>query len=157
MIDFLKGKDFFESEYTLEIDRAHRLGRKREDANLKPRPIIVRFSFFQDKEKVLKNGRLLRNCDVNVSEDFSKITLNLHKELRIHAKEAQNKLENDTTQDICIAHFKVTYRRILVTYHSKNNTSHIFNKSIKIMSSFSQCNIRTLINKVLLHSGRSQN
>ena len=133
LIDFLKGRGFFQDDYTLEIDRAHRLGRRRNDLAEKPRPIIARFSFFQDKDKVIKNGRLLRGCDINVSEDFSKQTLTIHKELRSNAKDAQNKLSNDDEQDKNIVSFKVTYKRVLMTYKSKTDiSSPTFNRSFNL-------------------------
>ena len=122
IINLLKGRNFFGPDYTLEIDRAHRLGRKKEDS-VRPRPIIVRFSFFKDKELIIKNGRLFKGCQVTVSEDFSKITLDIHKQLRSHAKGAQCALESTVGQNISIIHHKVTYRRVILTYKNKNNPS----------------------------------
>ena len=39
---------------SLEIARAHRFGKSRKD---KPRPIVVRFQKFKEKQLVTKNGR----------------------------------------------------------------------------------------------------
>lgn len=53
-----------------EIERAHRLGRKRPGSS---RPIIVKFLRYQSKEEVLKNGFKLKNVSpqIRISEDFS--------------------------------------------------------------------------------------
>ena len=122
IINLLKARGFFGPEYTLEIDRAHRLGRKKEDS-FRPRPIIVRFSFFKDKELIIKSGRLFKGCEVTASEDFSKMTLEIHKQLRSHAKEAQSTLESTAGQNISIVHHRVTYRRVILTYKNKNGPS----------------------------------
>ena len=122
IINLLKSRGFFKGDYTLEIDRAHRLGRKQAGVG-RPRPIIVRFSFYKDKELVMKNGRLFKGCEVNASEDYSKITLGIHKQLHTHAKDAKFALNNDDTQTISIVHHKVTYRRVVLTYKSNNNAA----------------------------------
>ena len=131
--NLLKSKKFFEQEYTLELDRAHRLGRKKQDINARPRPIIVRFSFYKDKEHVIKNGKLLKGSEVIVREDFSRITLDIHKELRDHAIRAKNALESNTEQNKLISYFKITYRRVVLTYKSKDNPdSQTFTRSFSL-------------------------
>lgn len=121
IIHLLKEQGFFSDEYTLEIDRAHRLGRKKADIDSRPRPIIVRFCFFQDKESVLRKGRLFKGCNVTASEDFSKATLELHKQLRSHVKAAQETLNTTENQKNKIVRYKVTYRRVVVTYSANIN------------------------------------
>ena len=133
ILNLLKARGFFEHDYTLEIDRAHRLGKQRNGSDSKPRPIIVRFSFYKDKELVIKNGYLFKGSEVNVSEDFSKLTIDMHKQLRTHAKNAQNTLQNDTSQTLSIVHFKTTYRRVVIKYRNGNNaTSPTFTKSFSL-------------------------
>ena len=126
----LRSRDFFEEGYIVEMDRAHRLGRKRENEQ-RPRPIIVRFTFYKDKEKVLQQGKLFRGCDVSASGDFSKSTLDIHKQLVTHAKAARATLNSDTKQMAAITHFRVTYRRVLLTYTSNKSsqTANQFTKS----------------------------
>ncbi|CAN7990001.1 unnamed protein product [Ixodes pacificus] len=54
-----------------EIERAHRLGRKRGDY---PRPIIVYFRSFKKKQEILENAsklKQLENWHVWINEDFS--------------------------------------------------------------------------------------
>ena len=121
ILNLLKSRGFFEHDYTLEIDRAHRLGRKRDNSDVRPRPLIVRFSFFKDKDVVIKKGRLFKGSEVNASEDFSKATLDIHKTLRIHAREAKNFLDSDSSQTMAIVHYKVMYRRIAITYRQKDS------------------------------------
>ena len=115
IVNVLKRQGFFRPDYAIEIDRAHRLGKREED---KTRPIIVRFTFYKDKEEVLKKGILFKGCNISASQDFSKITLGIHKQLRIHGKNAQDTLNNDKNQSMSIIKFKVTYRRVLLTYSS---------------------------------------
>ena len=52
----------------MEIERAHRLGAKRHDAE-KPRPLIARFLDFKDKMAV-KEGRVNLSRDLGISEDL---------------------------------------------------------------------------------------
>ena len=52
----------------VEIERAHRLGSKRQDAE-KPRPLIVRFLDFKDKMEV-KEGRVNLPHGLGISEDL---------------------------------------------------------------------------------------
>ena len=69
--DFLDSQNFFPDEQ-IWIDRAHRLGRRSPGSDTRPRPIIVKFSYFKQKDRVIKNGIKLRNSHINVSEDFSR-------------------------------------------------------------------------------------
>ena len=43
----------------IEIERAHRLGRKHDDG--KPRPIVAKFLRYQDKEFIRKSANLLKD------------------------------------------------------------------------------------------------
>ena len=123
IIDLVKDVGFFESDYTLELDRAHRLGRKPQasEDGTRPRPIIARFCFYQDKLKVMSNGKLFKHTGFAARDDYSKLTLNMHKELIEHVKKAQMALEGDKNQIHAISFFKTTYRRLTLTYRSKTN------------------------------------
>ena len=131
VIDLLENKGFFDEDYNIFIDRAHRLG-KRNSQNSKPRQIIVRFTYFKDKDAIIKNGKKLRGCPISVSEDFSKLTLEIHRQLRQHAKEAKECKFTDPTR--AILNYRTTYKRVLLTYTTdkSKHTSKTFTKSFSL-------------------------
>ena len=94
------------------IDRAHRLGRKKPDSS-KPRPVIVKFSYFKHKEEIIKNASRFRNSPINVSEDFSKETLDIRKKLISYGKNAKSSYDDPVKS---LIHYKLNYRRLLITY-----------------------------------------
>ena len=51
------------------IDRSHRLGRQREE-NPKPRPIVAKFNYHQDKEFIRQNANKLKGTKIGISEQF---------------------------------------------------------------------------------------
>lgn len=51
-----------------DIERAHRIGRY---SALKPRPTLVAFSSYKTKQKVLLQGRKLKETSYAMSEDYS--------------------------------------------------------------------------------------
>ena len=133
VVKLLKDKQFFRADYHIYIDRAHRLGHF--DANRpRPRPIIVRFSFFKDKQSVISNGRLLKNSNENISEDYSKITLEEHKQLRNHGKMAKEKMFVQENENTAIVYYKVTYKRLVLTYTTNrhNQDAQKFTKSFSL-------------------------
>ena len=89
----------------------------------RPRPIIVRFSFYKDKELILKNAKMFKGTNINVSQDFSKMTLDVHRQLREHAKQAQKSLNEAEHQTKSIINYRITYRRVVVTYSSNRSDS----------------------------------
>ena len=125
IVNLLEAKQFFHDDYKIFIDRAHRLGRKSPTTD-RPRPIIVRFTYFKDKQDIIRNGTKLRDCNINMSEDFSKATIDIHKKLRREAKEAKELKFNHAS--LAITNFKVTYRRVTLTYTT--------NKSMKTANTF---------------------
>ena len=54
----------------IKIERAHRMGKKT-DAH-KPRPIVVKFLRFQDKEFIRKSAHVLKGSRIGISEQFPK-------------------------------------------------------------------------------------
>ena len=62
----MKDKNWQESD----IVRAHRLGK---DSAKKPRPLIVRFSQFQDKLVVLKAREDLKKAGIGVANDLTSL------------------------------------------------------------------------------------
>jgi len=63
----------------IPIERAHRLGKIREDNKL--RPIIVKFSFQKDKERRLSSARTLAGTNYGISKDFSREIVEIRKDL----------------------------------------------------------------------------
>ncbi|KAH6930596.1 hypothetical protein HPB50_014933 [Hyalomma asiaticum] len=69
-----------------QFERVHRLGRHEE----KCRPIIVKLTFFKDKEQILSQARNLKGTAFSVREDFSLATRQTRRKLIEFAK-SQNK------------------------------------------------------------------
>ena len=54
----------------VKIDRSHRIGRKRAGNN-KPRPIVVKFNWHQNKEFVRINAKKLKGTKIGIAEQFT--------------------------------------------------------------------------------------
>ena len=54
------------------IERAHRLGKRKDDN--KPRPIIAKFNFHEDKEHILFIAYKLAGTGLGISQDFPQET-----------------------------------------------------------------------------------
>jgi hypothetical protein len=72
----------------VKIDRSHRIGRKR-DGDRKPRPIVVKFNYRQDREFVRLNARKLRGTRIGISEQFPEEIENIRKTLCPELKKAK--------------------------------------------------------------------
>ena len=72
--------------------RSHRIGRKREGQR-KPRAIVVKFNFHQDRERIRLNARKLRGTRIGIAEQFpeeiEKIRQTLYPELRLKRKDTE--------------------------------------------------------------------
>ena len=71
----------------IEIERAHRIERKRDDG--KPRPIVVKFLRYQDKEYVRKSAYLLKGTRIGIAEQFPKEIAETRKRLYPIMKKAK--------------------------------------------------------------------
>ena len=84
----MKVKNLFRNELGIteevEIDRAHRVGRK-EDG--KVRTIVLRCHKYKMKEQIKKAARKLKNTGIYINDDFSLETLLVRKDLFKTAKE----------------------------------------------------------------------
>ena len=69
----------------VEIERAHRLGKKDLD-NTKPRTIIFKLSSWKQKQQVLKNRSKLKHTGMFINQDFSDATNEIRKQLTIDMK-----------------------------------------------------------------------
>jgi hypothetical protein len=96
-------------------ERAHRLGKFRQGAD-KSRPIILKMSSHRAKQHILYNAKNLSGSNMNVSEDYSKDTVELHKILRARAKTAYDK--NDSN----MVSYRVMYRKLSLRF--KDTTTH---------------------------------
>lgn len=74
--NFGKLREFFKDKLkidpkSIEIERAHRIGNSKQQTT-KPRPIVVQFLHYKDKELILTKAKThLKNSGVYVNEDFS--------------------------------------------------------------------------------------
>ena len=93
----------------IEIDRCHRLSKKKNQN--RPRTIICRITKFKEKQKILKNVKLLKKTDILIYEDFSKDTMELMKELwqEVLEYQRQNKFAY------------LNYRSIVVCNHGRDS------------------------------------
>ena len=60
----------------------------------RPHTIICRITKFKDKQKILKNAKLLKNTGIFIHEDFCKDTMELKKELWQEVLEYQRQNKN---------------------------------------------------------------
>ena len=68
-------------QYPIErkaIDRAHRIGGKKAGKN---RPIVVKFTFFKDRDAILRNKKMLAGSQMHITEDFSQEIREVRKRL----------------------------------------------------------------------------
>uniref|UniRef100_A0A147BIZ2 Myosin light chain kinase n=1 Tax=Ixodes ricinus TaxID=34613 RepID=A0A147BIZ2_IXORI len=84
---------FFKSKMSVEVkslERIHRLGRV---ARGKPRPIILRFGNYNERQNVLRNAKKLKGTRIFINEDFSKNVRMIRKKLWESAKENRERGE----------------------------------------------------------------
>ena len=76
----------------IRFEQAHRLPTRR---SKKPRPIIARFSFFQDKEFVWSFIKSLKGSNIAIANDYPKEIENIHKTLYPVLKKAKQEKNAD--------------------------------------------------------------
>lgn len=61
------------------IDRSHRTGQRKLEVNTskKPRPIIVKFTSYRERQKVLQNRKMLKGSGIVIREDLTRTRLTL--------------------------------------------------------------------------------
>ncbi|CAB3986612.1 Hypothetical predicted protein [Paramuricea clavata] len=77
-----------DAKEVIKIDRSHRIGKKRE-GNRKPRPIVVKFNYHQDREHVRLNAKKLKGTNIGVSEQFPEEIESVRKALYPELKKAK--------------------------------------------------------------------
>ena len=83
----VKVKDMFKHELSyreeIRFERVHRLGKKQQNRS---RPIICRFSFFQQKSDIMKRAGSLKGKHISMSNDFSQAVRDRRRILVPHLK-----------------------------------------------------------------------
>jgi tRNA threonylcarbamoyladenosine modification (KEOPS) complex Pcc1 subunit len=86
--------DIPEARSSIKIDRAHRVGRKR-NGRRKLRAIVAKFNFFPHREKIRFNAKKLRGTKIGISEQFpeeiEKVRQTIYPEMR-RAKAAKQRV-----------------------------------------------------------------
>ena len=95
------------------LERAHRLGKKNREQS-KPRPIIVLCGSFKDKQYILQNSNKLKGTRYFISEDYSKATLAIRRELVQKGNYAKEKCSR-------VQSFQVKYKRLVLKYVNPNS------------------------------------
>ena len=78
----------------IRFERVHRIPTKKNTSqgqNSKPRPIIAKFSFFQDKEYVWSFVRNLKNTNISIANDFPREIDEIQKTLYPILKKAKQR------------------------------------------------------------------
>ena len=87
--ELLKSKmEIDDAQNRIKIDRSHRIGKKRE-GNRKPRPIVVKFNYHQDREHVRLNAKKFKGTNIGVSEQFPEEIESVRKTLYPELKKAK--------------------------------------------------------------------
>ena len=122
LIDLLKAHGLINprqnNEYDPVFHRVHRLGPKKTNAD-KPRPIIAKCVYYKDRNLFIKNSFKLKGTSVNISEDFSKQTLDVRRKLVEHAKAAKE-INPDFVS------FRLNYKRVVVKYMNSHTNQTFF-------------------------------
>ena len=74
-------------ETKIEIDRAHRVGKPK---NNKPRTIVMRCNVFKEKEMIKRSANRLRGTGIYINDDFSNETMRKREELFPVLKQMRN-------------------------------------------------------------------
>lgn len=64
-----------------DIDRSHRIGKKKDDPN-KVRPVIVKFTRYNDRNKVYRNKKRLKGKKMSITESLTELRLRKLKEAK---------------------------------------------------------------------------
>lgn len=73
----------------IKIDRSHRLGRPKPGAS-KPRPIVAKFNYHQDRETIRRNAMKLRGTNIGIGEQFPAEIVKARKELYPELKKGKH-------------------------------------------------------------------
>ena len=80
--------DIKDARVNVKIDRSHRLG-KPKSGTTRPRPIVAKFNYFQDREQIRRNARKLKGTKLAIGEQFPEEIMKIRKELYPEFKKAR--------------------------------------------------------------------
>jgi hypothetical protein len=72
----------------IKIDRAHRMGRKKQGS--KPRAVVAKFNYFPDNQRILSNAKMLKGTGIAISEQFPEEIVATRKRLYPEMKKARD-------------------------------------------------------------------
>ena len=120
-------------DQTVEIVRAHRLGKFDNDAT-KARPIIVKFQNFKTKAKIMSNAKNLADIEtLNISEDYCMNTNEERKKLLSYGKNLKNR------SNVPIKSYHANYKTLVIITNSGNKYSFSLYYIEKHPSSWHNC------------------
>ena len=87
--DIMENTLGIENAKSIKIDRSHRIGKNKAQTTTKQRPIVAKFNYFPDKERVLTNARKFKGSGMAVSEQFPEEIAKERKRLYPEMKKAK--------------------------------------------------------------------
>jgi hypothetical protein len=88
--DIMENNLGIENAKSIKIDRSHRIGRKQRTATTRQRPIVAKFNYYQDKERVLANAKKFKGTGMAVSEQYPEEITKERKRLYPELKKAKD-------------------------------------------------------------------
>ena len=67
--------------FSNDIDRSHRIGKQKDDPN-KVRPVIVKFTRYNDRIKIFRNKKRLKGKKMSITESLTGLRISKLKEAR---------------------------------------------------------------------------
>ncbi|XP_078351848.1 uncharacterized protein LOC144636502 [Oculina patagonica] len=89
LVDFLKAELGMENADEIEFQRVHRIGKRPDSIDEKPRQIIARFLRYPDREKIMSNARKLKGKGFGISADLPKEIMERRKKKMQQFKKAK--------------------------------------------------------------------
>lgn len=77
----------------ITLEKAHRIGRMRNGNSSRPRPVVVKFLKYKDKEAVLERAKYLKGSNIYLNEDFPENVRLRRKELMPELRAARERGE----------------------------------------------------------------
>ena len=65
-----------------DIDRSHRLGKRKSSKNAKPRPVIVKFVRYNTRNRIYRNKKKVKGTGISVTESLTAKRINMLEKAR---------------------------------------------------------------------------